>query len=357
MTDQTSTLFIPLEIVRQIVEASYDSEPARLIGDLRHIKNESDLSTKPPWKALASLSSGSKAYREICLETWFETLRISSPGDVKSGCRLFPMLPKWTTTLHCMLPKSLQPGELVDLRVLGKLEVVRLDLPLLQYSDTKLPGSPFEWFHNKIPSSVVELIIDAPLPTFGHTHFRPSPPFFDGIKKFKNLKILRFRSRYTWCDLCNTSGPLEIRPPYPTRIAFENGTGLPMQYHNILSCLKQLETVSLTVQIFPRDTPHWKAYPLLLVDNAASNPLLWSGECCDCTIPGSSPASFVREWVSFKKREIAEFVGVRGTRYRYKDIPSLKRVEWLFTEHIGDLAEGESPESSEIESDIDSDID
>ena len=89
--------FVPLEIVREIVEFAYAEEAPAPISRLESL-NDLGVSTKPRWRTtFHSFSQTSKAYREIVLEAWFRCLRISYWEELGAACQMFPLIPTgWT---------------------------------------------------------------------------------------------------------------------------------------------------------------------------------------------------------------------------------------------------------------------
>lgn len=77
---------VPLEIVRLIILAVYDGDvPPRLPSQRLHGRADICATTKPPWKAVNSLSQASKAFRDITLGVWFQTLNTSSPEHLAAS--------------------------------------------------------------------------------------------------------------------------------------------------------------------------------------------------------------------------------------------------------------------------------
>ena len=99
-SSEVSTMrFVPLEIVREIVQHVYAAASPPVISRLQSL-DDMGVSTKPSWSALDALSAASKAYREIGLEVWFRTLRIGLSSELEVGVKLFPALSRWTRCVH-----------------------------------------------------------------------------------------------------------------------------------------------------------------------------------------------------------------------------------------------------------------
>ena len=76
--------FVPLELVREIIEHVFNDSACRIVCD------EPGSTSKPGWSSIESFTFACSAYRALVLERWFRVLFIKSSNDISFMQNLFP---------------------------------------------------------------------------------------------------------------------------------------------------------------------------------------------------------------------------------------------------------------------------
>ena len=207
-------MFLPLELVREIIHLLLFSTPPRSLTP-----EKPGCSTKPRWGTINVLTLTSQSYRALALEAWFQTLYIESPVNlmVLQDSGWFPELgSKWTRHLHCVQPYS---NTLYVWNLSSFLRVSSIILDWLSPSlSPDLDALPFLHL-----SSTVE-------------HFdlcgrmRPDSRAIQVIANTpcsRHLKTLKIVQGMMWCGLCRSCCLVWFKDRL-TRVVYEGRLGLPV---------------------------------------------------------------------------------------------------------------------------------
>lgn len=177
----------------------------------------------------------------------------------------------------------------------------------------------------------VDKVIDYIPGTIRHLEIRgltwPEPLVMQRIScAVPDLQTLNLRQPMIWCGLCNTCSISSFKLPYPEKIIYEKGVGLPVNnvltietpgisplyqphYAKYLASLEHLHTVRLTVAV--EEGQH------AILDSDNTN--LWEGECEMCIERLYCDEEFRNEWLEKKRKAEPR-------------PPALARVEWVLLE-------------------------
>ncbi|KAH8109433.1 hypothetical protein DFH11DRAFT_934319 [Phellopilus nigrolimitatus] len=265
--------------------------------NLESEESESDSFYKPSWSNLENFSRSSKALRTMSLRNWFRVVHIREESDFDFMARELPSIHKWAKAVCWIRPDPENDIEHArsGFSHFNGLTSARLFLPLDKDNYT----SPEVL--KALPRTICELeIFDG---------MWPSPiPFFSSIAEaFPDLCILQLRQPPVWCSMCYTCAIPRFSEPFPDKLVYTSGQGLPALYAGRLSSLQKLHTVELTIAVM-------KGRRAL---DVKSNPSLWSGECEQCVETVETDDPFRIPWIN-KKRNFTSIP------------PNLRRVEWRF---------------------------
>ncbi|KAK7049922.1 hypothetical protein VNI00_005352 [Paramarasmius palmivorus] len=286
---------LPVEIFREIVRHVLGSkETSDVIG----------FSSKPSWCRISSLVYSSKLLRALSLERWFQTLYISTPGDIIDGSLVFPEIKKsWTRELHCILHET-ESSQMERWEIEGfkRLNKIRFDWIKPMPNDQSFTST---WFQSTIPMTELEI----------RGMEWPSPKVVSSIARtFPHLEILRLQQDTVWCGLCYLCCVPGFQEPGPSSITYKGGLGLPFHYSQALAPLSRLQVVIITV----RDNGRGETE---LRNEAGKNDNIWSGECDECMALMYSDSDY-RERSTANKKKAVEKSEERPS--------SLEVVEWRF---------------------------
>ncbi|KDR70233.1 hypothetical protein GALMADRAFT_255116 [Galerina marginata CBS 339.88] len=294
---------LPLELVHEIVHHILDSAPPRCDSqDLLGV------TSKPSWVLIEPFTQSSRAFRLLCLESWFRRLYLRSALDILTIDQYFPALKStWCRHFHCVQTKD--PYKTIfawDLSGFQQLSSLRVDW-LSRKSTFRDDFTPFL----NVESRILEVDIR------GVKY--PSPMVLKSLTcAFVHLVTLKLDFPRIWCGLCHTCILVRFPSPPPTSLKYEGGLGLPVHYSRALFSLNEIEEVIIRLPDFGFGLPS----PGL---SAHSNDNLWVGECDRCM-------SLMYDDEEFRKRWIARKRGLdsAGVRRDNTTPPRLKKVQWNF---------------------------
>ncbi|KAF8960656.1 hypothetical protein BDZ97DRAFT_1832964 [Flammula alnicola] len=299
-------LFIPPELVNEIVHHILDSTPSRSGNTL------AGENSKPKWDLIEAFTLSSRTFRLLALAAWFRCLYLKH--------------------LHCVQSHD-SINVIWDLSGFKRLSTIRIDwlyrqLTRRAYSMQDPAIIPF----TNVDSLIRELDIR------GVRY--PSPMTLIALTSpFVHLVTLKLESLRIWCGLCHTCTLVRFPFPAPTGFLYEGGLGLPVHYAR----------ADLTLPDIGSGLPS----PGL---SAESNENMWTGECDRCM-------SLMYEDVAFRKRPrwrsvYVKPLGLKKVQWTFWKYMPLSDVTPYTREELGMdddfLLEEDSDEDSDESSDASS---